>query len=530
LCSPDHLGIASRRRSRSCTVLAPPLPIHPDARSVVPLRNALLATPHSIAIPCDLPTSIALRLAGRDIPGNTFPLPPLDFLQLAQDKLRTSQWLRRHGIECPETHSMDSVVPSELAYPVILKPRGGEGSCGVTLCLCARHLAKTVQESPFPPSDLLVQPYVEGHDVMLSFLAEHGAVQAWTCYRRKNAEIFGPAFGHLEFTESDAVLELAGRLCVAARYHGIGNLDLRIPADGGRPALVDLNPRIFGTVHLHAWAGVNYIDLALRLSNGESIAPRFRPLRTQICSPQAMATLLRHGRLDRQALSAPTFRALLAFASDPLPWVRWKLAMRRPPPAQSLVPVGRIPNLVYFKRRVPRSDDAPPVLPAGYEMDVWRPSPREPCPTHLPLRPYWIWAIYHFAGVFRNASLSIATARCNGMIVATACQLPAHYRYPFMAPDDACIGLAWTHPNHRRKGLSTALISALLSRSAPPSRTVWACTEEVNLPSRALFGNLRFEPVARGLFHPSSFKHPGGQFVIPDGCMGESVTTPSAGA
>ena len=67
------------------------------------------------------------------------PPPDYEVLMKAVDKAETIRVAEENSIPCPQTYLVDNIkeletIKGELRFPVIIKPRSGFGSRGLTLC------------------------------------------------------------------------------------------------------------------------------------------------------------------------------------------------------------------------------------------------------------------------------------------------------------------------------------------------------------------------------------------------------------
>jgi predicted ATP-grasp superfamily ATP-dependent carboligase len=223
--------------------------------------------------------------------GCVLAAPPRDAYALAVDKHALLEAAARVGIATPrgalaEDPSTLSALPSGLEYPVVLKPRRSRwrsGSGWAEGGYPARvdtsgELAEAIR-LPGMAGGVLVQEFVPGHGEGVFLLVDHGVVRARFAHRRLREK--PPAGGISVVSESrDAdPAELAGceRLVGELGWHGLAMLEFRRTPDG-RAVLMELNPRLWGSLQLAIDAGVDFPCLLVDLVRGAPIqAPEARP-------------------------------------------------------------------------------------------------------------------------------------------------------------------------------------------------------------------------------------------------------------
>jgi GNAT superfamily N-acetyltransferase len=137
---------------------------------------------------------------------------------------------------------------------------------------------------------------------------------------------------------------------------------------------------------------------------------------------------------------------------------------------------------LFFKTTLP-DPGLPPGLGGGLTLESWRPTLRRPLPPRLPLVPFGIWCAFHLLGIFATRDFFILLIRHGLRPVHRTCVLPAHWRFPFMAPRDLQVAGLWTHPDWRGRGLGLAALREVPRHLGAPGRTLWYMVHEDNLPS-----------------------------------------------
>lgn len=235
--------------------------------------------------------------AGRDrIPAQVLVSDP-DRLAMANDKAALYEFLGANGFDSAPAYRRVTDQPSfveaveSLGYPetpVCFKPTVGSGMRGfrvldegtdrVTRLLDEKpgEAITTLDEvlpvlgeaDPFP--DLAVMEYLPGEEYSVDVLAmgdEVGPVVPRSRARTRSGITFQ---GVVE--ENETLIREAGEICRALGLEYTINLQFKYD-EAGDPKVIEINPRVPGTIVLSVGAGANLPYLAVKYALGESIPP-----------------------------------------------------------------------------------------------------------------------------------------------------------------------------------------------------------------------------------------------------------------
>ena len=246
------------------------------ARTLIPAGDApdftdvVLARCRALGVNVVLPTvdaelrPLARARAGFAAAGIDLLLAPAEALDVILDKLTLAQ--RCAGIvRVPRTELFDSLVdPAAWTYPVIVKPRTGSGSRGILQVGSAAELA-ALERSP----RLLVQEFLPGEEYSIDVLADAGGHVIASVPRLRARVDSGVSVGGR--TVHDTGLSSFGRaVAEATGITYVANVQCKRDASR-RPALLEVNPRMPGTLGLTIASGVDMPRLALAALRGEPV-------------------------------------------------------------------------------------------------------------------------------------------------------------------------------------------------------------------------------------------------------------------
>ncbi|HUA75960.1 MAG TPA: NAD(P)-binding domain-containing protein [Solirubrobacteraceae bacterium] len=211
-------------------------------------------------------------------------LAPENALAVAVDKARTLEFAATLGLAAPRgtfVSNLDDADAAidEVGLPAVVKPTRSWAQDGAV----ARRLIASVVNTPIEAraaiEDILgagievaIQQWLPGDREALSFFHAHGRI--WARFAQRADRTFPPLGGNSVLRESipmpDDVAELSERLVLELGLDGYSEVEYRRDADG-RPALMEINPRLSASVEIAVRAGVPFPLLLHRWASGEDV-------------------------------------------------------------------------------------------------------------------------------------------------------------------------------------------------------------------------------------------------------------------
>lgn len=264
----------------------------------------------SVAVILPSAETHVLALAGRedDFAGITLGVPSRERAERATDKGLLPELAGTAGLRTPPTAKVvcgDGKALGTFGFPAILKPprsrlRNPDG----TFSGCVRYVS-TQREAEealkvLPGEEGLVQPYILGPLASVSGVSWEGELVC--AVHQLSTRICPKLAGVSSYAETippDAELELGvGRLLRTIGWSGLFQAQFVRSLDGEH-YLIDLNPRIYGSLALAIAAGLNlpgiWIDLLLGRRpevGGYRVGVRYRHEKKDLL---ALAQMLAHG-------------------------------------------------------------------------------------------------------------------------------------------------------------------------------------------------------------------------------------------
>lgn len=218
-----------------------------------------------------------------------FQLPFADFSTFdgLTDKWNLMLLAQRLNINIPQTHyigdarSLERVYPL-LKFPVVLKPYRSmiwtNGRCtaaAVRYAESVRELEKRVaQYEYFGSSPFLLQEYISGQAHGIFALYDRGKLVASFAHRRlrENPPSGGVSVLCESVEKNPEAWRMARTLLDHVAWHGVAMAEFKVSADG-KPYLMEVNGRFWGSLQLAIDAGVDFPWLLYQLATDRAVDP-----------------------------------------------------------------------------------------------------------------------------------------------------------------------------------------------------------------------------------------------------------------
>lgn len=296
---------------------------------------------------------------------------------VANDKAEIMVHARSLGIATPEVWDWPDApdlgsLPPEVRFPVVVKARVGSGvERGLRYAMDPPQLREAYQElmatqAHLPTEDFtrpLIMEFIPGfvHDADL--VAKDGEViNICTNVRQLMTPIDGGVGAVTITTDEPALRDLARTLMESLGWNGPADVECKYDPRDGRYKLLEVNPRLWGTLDLSIRAGMNFPTQIRDLALGRSVRrDQDYEVGLRFVFPSRAAAA--YGQLARThgpaALRDPRRYAATTFGlepRDPVPGV-WELAA-------TTVEMARRGRDGLRRRRRGPDGSAPPPRPA----------------------------------------------------------------------------------------------------------------------------------------------------------------------
>lgn len=270
------LSGASRAVSRCHWV---PTPVEGIEQFVAALAVAIAEGGYELVFGADDAEVLALA-ALRDRIGAIVPYAPYESVLKAVDKLELAGAADAAGVASPWTAAADEAALAAVAGPVVVKSRLHAMLAGGGL---ARHEA-SIEPDAAAAARRAREIRAGGGEPVLQELVE-GCLMALVCLVGRDGELLSVVQQEADLTwpsrtgvtvrgrtvaAEPELVESVGRLLRELGWFGLAELQFIRPADG-RPRLIDLNGRFYGSLALAVGAGPNLPAAWAALATGREL-------------------------------------------------------------------------------------------------------------------------------------------------------------------------------------------------------------------------------------------------------------------
>jgi predicted ATP-grasp superfamily ATP-dependent carboligase len=226
-----------------------------------------------------------LPIRARLLPA-VIPFPDLQTFSALTDKHALLEEASRIGIAVPTqiilSHAgeIESTDIDALQYPIVLKPARSVGGSagqrvklGVAYAADSGELRRRIRSLPSAAFPLLLQQRVVGPGTGIFLLVWDGRVLAQFAHRRLCEK--PPTGGVSVYCESiaadEALAESSRQLLDRFGWRGVAMVEYKRDARTGRPYLMEVNGRFWGSLQLAIDAGVDFPRLLAACALGEPV-------------------------------------------------------------------------------------------------------------------------------------------------------------------------------------------------------------------------------------------------------------------
>lgn len=206
-----------------------------------------------------------------------FPFPSCELAQRVHDKSWLMRFAMERGYPAPRTFFVgeDGIerlqeLSETLSYPAVVKPKESSGSRGIVYVKDKAHFAGCYMgvhsRYPYP----LVQEYIPpsgGGTGVAALFNMKGEPRAGFVYRRlREYPVTGGPGTLREGVRNDRLMETAFSLLKDLGWKGPAMVEFRRDPRDGVFKLLEINPRLWGSLHLSVISGVDFPYLIYRLA------------------------------------------------------------------------------------------------------------------------------------------------------------------------------------------------------------------------------------------------------------------------
>jgi predicted ATP-grasp superfamily ATP-dependent carboligase len=239
-------------------------------------------TPENIVYPIDEKLMLQLSKNKKNLPC-LLAFSEYQTLVKVINKSRLMQHAIENNIPCPKTIFIDRIedinkikdFSSILEFPMVLKPSTGSGGKGVITINSLKefHSVGNGYFDKYGPFILQEKiPFVHKYTVGVLCNADSEVRRACVIKEIRNYPIdTGPAC-YAETVDYPELLKLSIKLMKSLNYFGIADIDFLVDSRTGKPILMEINPRFWGSLQVAINAGVDFPYLLFEMMKNGDVA------------------------------------------------------------------------------------------------------------------------------------------------------------------------------------------------------------------------------------------------------------------
>ena len=262
-----------------------------------------------------------------------------EIYDIAGDKLETMKACMENGIPCPITvcdiDNIEQVMDSQLTYPLVVKPRVGYGAIGFKKVENEQQLRNLFSSAECNPKDYVFQEYIPQTGLQYEcamFIDSNNEVKTSVVFSKNRWFPVEGGSSTLNITvDRPDIVRSCEKLLKQIGWRGPADIDLIQDERDGKAKIMEINPRVSGSVKIVFEAGVDQAKQMLELVYGEEvtkydtckIGQRLR------CSQTDLLWFLKSKNRFRSNPSWFSFKDTkdhTFYISDPLPWFAFSIA------------------------------------------------------------------------------------------------------------------------------------------------------------------------------------------------------------
>ncbi|UUX91811.1 carboxylate--amine ligase [Methanoplanus endosymbiosus] len=187
------------------------------------------------------------------------------------------------GFPVPKTYHPDDLeslrkISKEIDYPAVIKLRKSSSSIGLSYAKSPEELIQTFKDTitkfnlnnkNYP----IIQEYVKGDGYGVSLLFNHGDLRAFFTHKRlREYPISGGPSTCRVSVRNSGMEKIAVDLLKSYNWHGIAMVEFKLTEEG-KPVIMEVNPRFWGSVNQAVLSGVDFPYLLYRMSVDGDVNP-----------------------------------------------------------------------------------------------------------------------------------------------------------------------------------------------------------------------------------------------------------------
>jgi len=207
------------------------------------------------------------------------PIVDYDVFILARDKKKTMEMCSKVGLPHPSTYDPESepldTIARKLGFPCLIKPNVGHGAIGIKIVDSVFELDKKYRETRQQFGPCTIQEFIPQNGMQYKaqiFMGKNAKTHAAVVFNKIRYFPVSGGTSSLNVTvHKPEIIKTCCRLLKAMGWEGHADVDLIEDLRDGKVKVMEINPRITGSIKIAFEAGVDFADLAVRYALGKDL-------------------------------------------------------------------------------------------------------------------------------------------------------------------------------------------------------------------------------------------------------------------
>ncbi len=203
----------------------------------------------------------------------------IDIYKIAEDKLNTMKVCMENNIPCPYTifdvSSLHDVINSDIKYPIVVKPRIGYGAIGFKKVGSSDKLIELFNDQNEDITNYVFQEYIPQTALQYEaamFMDNQNNVKTTLVFSKNRWFPVTGGSSPLNITvEEPNIIKSCEKLLMLINWRGCADIDLIMDPRDSTAKIMEINPRVSGSVKICFIAGVNQARQILELLYSEEV-------------------------------------------------------------------------------------------------------------------------------------------------------------------------------------------------------------------------------------------------------------------
>lgn len=266
---------------------------YPDRKIVVPhikedkkahiieIKKLLETGKYDVAVTTSDDTAEGLSLMKDDLKGKVkIAVVDPELFYMAYDKNNTMRICMEHNIPCPKTYfdkkSIDELIKEKPIYPLVVKPCKSFGAIGFHKIENEEELVEVCGNIKGGLHNYVIQEYIPQTDIQYEcamFLDQNNMVKT-ACVFSKNRwfPVNGGSSTCNVTVDRPDIVESCTKLLQLIGWRGAADIDLIQDPRDGTAKIMEINPRISGSVKVVLKSGVNIAKQIIQLALDKEVS------------------------------------------------------------------------------------------------------------------------------------------------------------------------------------------------------------------------------------------------------------------